>query len=256
MTEKKASGRCCRSSRTMFQAIPHAVPIRSQLALAASEAGCVVADDLRHGHSQHQGVDAHFRLDLKTFRQGWKRPHIASRQHPIAGEHILELASEASPQSAIEQAVAQLMTLAIGELVDLATHGHHHLEPLLYQQVDQLRGTCRVVSAVTVGDNIEIRIDRGKGAADGAALPPLFLDDHLGAGSSGRRPGAVRRAIVDHKDRRAGQCQPERGHDVRNGRSFIETRQNDCHPREVLRPLLPAYRGGLYLLLRRGGSVR
>ena len=142
-------------------------------------------------------MHGHLGLDLEARGDGREALDEAPREGPVARKDIREIVAEEASVERVEQSVAEGMAAPAGVLRDAAARAHHHVGALADQRHDQIRRGRRVVGAVAVGHDIDVRVDVREDAPDHIALAPARLLEHPRPGLDGRERRGVTRVVVE-----------------------------------------------------------
>ena len=181
-----------------------------QFALRALRAHTVGGFDLGHRHAQLQCVHGQFGFGFESLRMRSEGFDVAPREHPIAGQHVVETASEQQPRAPRQQHVADAMTGPIRSLLLLAARADHHVQALVDQLAHQRRCGGRVVRGIAIDQHIDVRFHIGKSTPHHIALALQRHAAHLRACRCGDRRGGIAGIVVQHMDRRARQGSSKR----------------------------------------------
>jgi hypothetical protein len=103
-----------------------------------------------------------------------------------------------------------------------------HIQAIPDQLVDHDRRGGRIVSHVSVNQNIQIGLDIGEHATDDIAFALTGLGTNHGAGSLGASDCVVCRVVVEHVNDGLGQRPTKAVHRLFNRRPFVIAWDNNC----------------------------
>src|SRR3546814_12119191 len=95
-------------------------------------------------------MDGQLGFDLETLGEGGEGLHEAAREHPVAGENVVEALAEERAHQPREQPVAEPVAAAVGLLAGIVARGIYHVELLAAQRFDETRRRSGRVDLVPV----------------------------------------------------------------------------------------------------------
>ena len=159
----------------------HAVRIGVELGFAALRAVPVFDDHVFDIHVFVDGVDAHFRLDLKALGQDREGLDKAVAESPVAGHDVPDVVVEKNVDAFSDKAVPEIVE---GPFVFVKIGGGQavaddHVHVFTEDEVDHLRGAFRGIGVIPVCHDVALGVDVPEHSADDVALAlHVFVADN------------------------------------------------------------------------------